>query len=154
MKVTDYLKEDDILLDFDASDKKEAIQKLSLTLEAPPVLPLIRADEGRLEQVILNLLTNAFKFTPQGGTVTIRAKEEESDLLVEIQDTGHGIDKDNQQKIFEAYYRVESSTRRPEGLGLGLALCKTIVEAHGGQIWVESEVGKGSTFSFSIPLSK
>jgi len=129
-------------------------ENLSLVLEMPSVLPSVWADEGRLEQVIMNILTNAFKFTPSGGTVTLRAKDKDASLMVEIQDTGPGIAEENWQKIFEAYYRVESSERRPAGLGLGLALCKTIIEAHKGKIWVESKVGKGSTFSFSIPLSK
>jgi len=127
-------------------------QELSFVLEVPSALPSIWADEGRLEQVIMNILTNAFKFTPREGAVTLRVKERDTALLVEVQDTGSGITKENWHKIFEAYYRVDSGKQRPAGLGLGLALCKTIVEAHGGKIWVESEEGKGSSFSFSIPF--
>jgi len=127
---------------------------VSFILNAPPSLPIFRADEERLKQVIMNILTNAFKWTPQGGTITLGAKEDNSTLLVEIQDTGAGISKRNWRKIFEAYYRIQSKGQRPAGLGLGLALCKTIVEAHGGKIWVDSEKGKGSLFSFTIPLSK
>ena len=125
---------------------------LSLQLEASSSLPSVWADESRLEQVILNLLINAFKWTPKGGKVTLRAKEKDVALIVEVQDTGPGIDKENQQKIFEIYYRVERDRQLLEGLGLGLALCKTILEAHGGKIWVESEKGRGSTFGFSVPL--
>ncbi|MFC2006154.1 PAS domain S-box protein [Chloroflexota bacterium] len=127
---------------------------LSFVLDVPSSIPSVWVDEGRLEQVILNLLTNAFKSSPQGGKVTLRARKKNDTLIVEVQDTGHGIAEENQEKIFEAYYRVESDRQRLDGLGLGLALCKTIVESHGGKIWVESEVGKGSTFSFSIPLSR
>ncbi len=127
-------------------------QGLSFDIEVPSSLPSVWADRGRLEQVIMNILTNAFKFTPQGGTVTLRAKEKDAALMVEVQDTGPGIAKENWQRVFESYYRVESGEQHPTGLGLGLALCKTIVEAHNGKIWVDSEEGKGSTFGFSIPL--
>ncbi|MFC1991729.1 ATP-binding protein [Chloroflexota bacterium] len=129
-------------------------QGLSFVLEVPSALPLVWTDKGRLEQVIMNILTNAFKWTPREGTITLRAKEKDAALMVEVQDTGEGIAKENWKKIFEAYYRVESGEKRPAGLGLGLALCKTIIKAHRGKIWVESKVGKGSTFSFSIPLSR
>ena len=89
---------------------------------------------------------------PQGGKVTLRAKEKDATLIIEAQDTGPGIAKENQRKIFDAYYRVESDRQRLDGLGLGLALYKTIVEAHGGKIWVKSKEGRGSTFGFSLPL--
>ena len=125
---------------------------LSLVLDVPSSLPLIWADEERLGQVILNLLTNSYNWSPEGGEVALRAKEEEATLIVEVEDSGAGIAKRDQQRIFEAYYRGSSKGQRIGGLGLGLALCKAIVEAHGGRIWVESEKGKGSTFSFSIPL--
>ncbi|MCX5999509.1 MAG: ATP-binding protein [Chloroflexi bacterium] len=124
-----------------------------LTLEMPPALPSLWADEERLRQVMLNLVDNAIKFTPQGGTITIRAKEEGPSLMVEVQDTGPGILEKNWQRIFEPYYRVHPDGGRTDGLGLGLALCKTIVTLHEGRIWVESEFGKGSSFYFTIPLS-
>jgi len=127
---------------------------LSLVINVPPSLPSLWGDEIRLEQVILNLLMNAFKWSPAGGKVTLTAKEKDSALVVEVQDEGSGIAKKDQKRIFEAYYRTEIDRQRLDGLGLGLALCRTIVEAHGGKIWVESEKGKGSTFSFSLPLSK
>jgi PAS domain S-box-containing protein len=128
-------------------------RKLSLILDVPSSLPSVWADEGRLEQVISNLLTNAFKWSPEGGKVTLRAREKGATLTVEVQDAGPGIAEENQQKIFDTYYRVESDRQRLNGLGLGLALCKTIIESHGGKIWVESREGKGSTFGFSVPLS-
>ncbi|HEX76072.1 MAG TPA: PAS domain-containing sensor histidine kinase [Dehalococcoidia bacterium] len=127
-------------------------RELSLVLDVPRSLPSVWVDGSRLQQVIVNLLTNAFKWSPQGGKVTLRAKQKNDALIVEVQDMGPGIAKENQQKIFDAYYRVESDRQRLDGLGLGLALCKTIVESHGGKIWVESEKGKGSTFGFSVPL--
>ncbi|MFC1945382.1 ATP-binding protein [Chloroflexota bacterium] len=131
-----------------------SIQEQSFLLDVPSSLPSVWADEGRLEQVITNILANAMKYTPMRGTITLRAKEKDYGLLVEVQDTGSGIAEEHWQKIFETYHRVENGKYRPAGLGLGLALCKAIVDAHGGQIWLESELGKGSTFSFSIPLSR
>jgi len=125
---------------------------ISMVLELPLSLTLVWADKGRLEQVITNLLSNALKFTPKGGKVTLRAKEDNTALIVEIQDTGIGIAKENLRRVFETYYRVEDGKHHTSGLGLGLALCKVIVEAHGGKIWVESEEGKGTTFSFSLPV--
>ena len=127
-------------------------QGQSLLLELPPSLPLVWADESRLRQVVLNLLSNALKFTPEGGKITLRAKRKDSALIVEVQDTGLGIAEADQQRLFEPYHRLESDQEHLSGLGLGLALCKTLVELHGGHIWVESRVGEGSTFSFSVPL--
>jgi signal transduction histidine kinase len=124
----------------------------SLVLELPDSLPLVKADKGRLRQVVLNLLNNAFKFTPGGGNITLRANKKNASLLVEVKDNGPGIDKVEQQHIFEPYHPKEFDGERLSGLGLGLALCKTLVELHGGQIWVKSHLGKGSTFGFSLPL--
>ncbi len=123
----------------------------ALVLELPSSLPLARADEGRLRQVVLNLLNNASKFTPDGGKIVLRAREDGADLVVEVQDTGRGITAEEQQRLFEPYHRLESDREHLSGLGLGLALCKTLVELHGGRIWVQSEAGKGSTFGFSVP---
>jgi len=126
--------------------------KHMLNAELPPSLPIIQADEDRLRQVVLNLLNNAFKFTPSGGSITVRAREEGNALVVEVQDTGRGISKAAQERLFEPYQQLEREKTRLSGLGLGLSLSKKLVELHGGQIWVQSEKGKGSTFSFSIPL--
>ena len=126
---------------------------LSLFLKLPPSLPLVRADEARLRQIVVNLLDNAFKFTPEGGKITVGAKKKGANLIVEVQDTGRGITKEEQQRIFQPYYRLESDREHFGGLGLGLALSKTLVELHGGKIWVKSERGKGSTFGFSLPLT-
>jgi signal transduction histidine kinase len=124
----------------------------SLILELPPSLPLAWADEGRLRQVVLNLLNNAAKFTPEGGKIILRAREDSANLVVEVQDTGRGITGEEQQRLFEPYHRLESDRDHLSGLGLGLALCKTLVELHGGRIWVQSQSGRGSIFGFSVPL--
>jgi len=124
----------------------------SLSLELPSSLPTVSADKERLRQVVLNLLNNAFKFTPAGGEITLKAKEDGANLVVEIQDTGPGISKEDQERLFEPYYRRVSDRERLSGLGLGLALSKQLVELHGGKIWMKSEKGKGSTFGFSLPL--
>ena len=125
----------------------------SLILDLPQSLPLIRADGNRIQQIMLNLLNNAFKFTPSGGIITLRARRSNSTLIVEVQDNGRGMSEEEQQRLFEPYYRVECDRQVLNGLGLGLVLCKTLVELHGGQIWVESHLGEGSTFSFSLPLA-
>jgi len=124
----------------------------SITLNTPPLLPTVYADEGRLYQVIVNLLQNSSKFTPAGGQIILRAREHEGSLLVEVVDSGPGIAEEDQQRLFEPYYRVESNGRRVSGLGLGLTLCKALVEMHGGRIWVNSRLGEGSVFGFSVPL--
>ncbi len=123
-----------------------------LNLKLPISLPPVWVDEDRLRQVVVNLLGNSFKFTPEGGKITLRVKNKDDALIVEVEDTGYGIPVDQQQQLFEAYYRVKSERQTRSGLGLGLALCKMIVELHGGKIWFESQPGKGSTFSFSLPL--
>jgi len=127
-------------------------QGQSLTVDLPASLPLIRADESRLRQILQNLLNNALKFTAGGGEITLRAGEKGAELIVEVQDTGSGIAKQMQERIFDPYYREESDRQRLSGLGLGLALCKKLVKLQGGRIWVKSEKDKGSTFSFSMPL--
>jgi two-component system aerobic respiration control sensor histidine kinase ArcB len=125
----------------------------SLTLELPPSLPRVWADEERLRQVVLNLLINASKFTQEGGKITLRARKQNGSLVVEVEDNGPGIPKEDQGRLFLPYHRRLGDREHLSGLGLGLALCKNIVELHGGDIWVNSEVGKGSTFGFSIPLA-
>lgn len=125
----------------------------SLVVALPPFLPLVWADKERLRQVVLNLLINASKFTPEGGKITLKAKEKDASLVVEIQDTGPGIPEEEQQRLFQPYHRQITDREHLSGLGLGLALCKYLVELHSGKIWVESQVSEGSTFGFSIPLA-
>lgn len=117
-------------------------------------LPPVMVDRERLHRVLSNLLLNATKFTPQGGTITIRGWLEGNDVLISVQDDGIGIPPQEKDKIFERFYQVEDSlTRRHEGIGLGLAIVKGMVELWHGRIWVESELGAGSTFTFTIPQS-
>ena len=123
-------------------------QTLELTL--PPGLPVVRADPARLQQIVTNLLDNALKFTPPGGNIRLGARRKDNDLVVEVRDTGRGISKEEQQSLFQPHQRPKGES--PEGLGLGLALCKMLVELHGGKIWVKSSIGRGSTFGFSLPL--
>ncbi len=126
-------------------------KKQSIILELPRRLPAIEADCSRLEQVLTNLLSNASKFSPEGGTITMRARAKESEVVVEVEDKGSGLSEDEQERIFKPYHRVEQDRQRFPGLGLGLAISKHIVEAHGGRIWVESQLGSGGKFSFSLP---
>jgi len=123
-----------------------------LDVQMPSFLPIVWMDEERFRQVVFNLMDNAFKFTPAGGKITLKAREESDNLVVEVQDTGRGISEENQQFLFEPYRPLESDRERLSGLGLGLSLSKKLVELHGGKIWVKSEKGKGSTFAFSIPI--
>ncbi len=127
-------------------------KKQKLNLDLPDALPIIHGDGQRLEQVVLNLLTNATKFTDEGGNITLRARKRDAELLIEVQDNGIGIAKEQQPRLFKPYSRLSADRQRHPGLGLGLALAKQVVELHGGKIWVDSEPGKGSTFSFSLPL--
>ncbi len=125
-------------------------QKLSINL--PDSLPLIQADGQRLEQVVLNLMTNATKFTQEGGSIFLRARVLDSELVVEVEDNGMGISREAQEKLFKPYSRLNADMKSHPGLGLGLALAKQVIELHSGRIWVESEPGKGSTFAFSLPM--
>jgi signal transduction histidine kinase len=124
----------------------------SLDVQMPFSLPIVWMDEERFRQVVFNLMDNAFKFTPAGGKIILKAREESDNLVVEVQDTGRGISAEDQQLLFEPYRRLEGDRERLSGLGLGLSLSKKLVELHRGKIWVKSEKGKGSTFGFSIPL--
>ncbi len=122
-----------------------------LTTDLPHSLHIIHGDGPRLEQVLLNLMTNAVKFTPRGGSISIKAQEEESGLVISIKDNGIGIAQEEQSRLFKPYSRDSADRQHHPGLGLGLALSKQVVELHGGRIWVESESGSGSTFSFFLP---
>jgi PAS domain S-box-containing protein len=116
-------------------------------------LPETMADGRRLRQVLDNILENAVKYSPEGTEISVLTEIRGNDLLISISDQGRGIDKAEHKKIFERMYRIEQRLQKdPGGLGLGLSLCKALVEGHGGKIWVESKPGKGSTFYFTIPL--
>jgi two-component system, OmpR family, phosphate regulon sensor histidine kinase PhoR len=115
-------------------------------------LPTVTADEGKIVQVLNNLLSNAIKYSPNGGTITIEALEEDQGIRISVSDQGLGIPKDALPKMFQRFYRVEGShTAGIKGTGLGLYLIKHLIDGHGGKIWVESEFGKGSTFSVWLP---
>ncbi len=122
-------------------------------LELPATLPPVQGDAARLRQVVLNLLTNAIKYSPRGGVIRVGARLDEHQVVLWIADQGMGIPPDAHANLFQKFYRVDNAeTRRIGGTGLGLALVKEIVQAHGGEVWVESEVGLGSTFFFSLPV--
>jgi len=125
---------------------------LSLNIAIPSPLPQALADRDRVEQVLVNLIHNAIKFTPPGGKIDISAKTEGNSILVSVADTGVGIPADDLPRIFERFYKVDRA-RTSSGTGLGLAIAKHIIEAHGGRIWAESIEGKGSTFHFTLPLA-
>jgi signal transduction histidine kinase len=114
----------------------------------------IRADERKVKQVLLNLLSNATKFTPEGGRVDVRAAVNDTMLEVSVADTGVGIAPEDQEAVFEEFRQVGTAATKVEGTGLGLALSRKFIELHGGRIWVKSEVGVGSTFTFTLPLSR
>ena len=124
---------------------------LSLSIECPEDLPLVMADANRAQQVVVNLLHNAIKFTPSGGNVAVGAQAQGNFIHFYVRDTGIGIAPEDLPRIFERFYKVDRS-RATSGTGLGLAIARHLVEAHGGKIWVESEPGQGSSFSFTIPI--
>jgi len=125
---------------------------LNLHVDCPPDLPKIRADLPRLEQVLVNLIHNAVKFTPPGGEITLTAAPQGGFICFLVHDTGVGIPGDDLPRIFERFYRVDRS-RTGGGTGLGLSISRHLVEAHGGRIWAESLESRGSTFFFTIPLA-
>ncbi|MGC8837381.1 MAG: GAF domain-containing protein [Anaerolineae bacterium] len=126
---------------------------LRVRVDVPQGLPAVMADRDRITQVVLNLMDNAVRYTPEGGEIAVRVELADEVLLVHVQDTGIGIAPEEQGRIFERFYRSEDArVQETEGTGLGLAIVKSLVEMHGGRVWVESELGKGSTFSFTIPL--
>jgi PAS domain S-box-containing protein len=128
-------------------------QGLTVVDETVAAASAVRGDAQRLEQVVMNLLSNAIKFTPPGGTVTLRTRLEGDHVRVEVADTGVGIPPAEQARIFEAFTQVDMSyTRRAGGSGLGLTISRSLIEAHGGQIGVESEPGGGSTFWFTLAI--
>ena len=129
-------------------------RKQSLDIEIEEGLPAVHVDEGRLEQVLLNLATNSSKFTPDGGKLKIEAVRNGDWCQVSVIDNGIGIKKEDQERIFEPFCWLDNPlTKEKSGTGLGLALVETIVEKYGGQIWVESEYRKGSRFTFTLPLA-
>jgi len=112
----------------------------------------VRADERKIRQVVLNLLSNAIKFTPEGGRIEVGAAPKDGLVQVSVSDTGVGIAPDDHEAVFEEFRQVGTAEKKAEGTGLGLTLCRKFIELHGGRIWVKSQVGVGSTFTFTIPV--
>ncbi len=137
---------------FDRLNMQAERAGLLLSINCPDDLPQMTADAFRLQQVIVNLIHNAIKFTPEGGKVMVSAVVEDQYIKFSVSDTGKGISSSDLPRIFERFYKVDRS-RSSSGTGLGLAIARHTVEAHNGKIWAESTVGKGSTFSFNIPLA-
>ena len=122
-----------------------------VALDADPEVDVVDGDERRIKQVIFNLLSNAVKFTPTGGEVDVSTTRVNGEVRVSVADTGPGIAPEDRERIFEEFQQTETGVGQREGTGLGLALSKRFVELHGGRIWLESEVGHGSTFTFALP---
>lgn len=122
--------------------------------EIPADLPIIAIDPERLGQVVGNLLSNAIRYTPAGGSITVRAGTEQSNLWIEVTDTGIGIPAEEQSKVFDPFFRSSAHTRFPQGMGLGLPIARDIVTAHGGMLTVTSQVGQGTTFRVMLPIEE
>lgn len=140
-----------------ARNAVERVRRQSSThrfvVSVPPGLPAVHADPVRLDRILYNLLTNAIKYSPEGGKIRVFARRDSDYLVVGVGDQGVGISKDDQARLFAPFQRLEAGRLgNVKGIGLGLLVCRRLVEAHGGRIWVESEEGKGSTFFFTLPL--
>src|SRR5215217_7881822 len=122
-----------------------------LTITVEPNLPLLRFDYVQIAQVLVNLIENAFKYTPDGTTIAVAAHQIPGAIAISVHDDGPGIPREHQLRLFDKFYRANAATAAP-GAGIGLAISKGLVEAHGGRIWVESEPGSGTTFRFTLPL--
>jgi two-component system, NtrC family, sensor kinase len=135
---------------------RERAERRSITLQTSidERLGEVRADERKIRQVVLNLLSNAIKFTPEGGRIEVAAVPRDGSVEVSVSDTGVGIAPEDQEKVFEEFQQVGTAAKKVEGTGLGLTLCRKFVELHGGKIWVKSELGAGSIFTFTIPLRR
>ncbi|MFC4767132.1 sensor histidine kinase [Effusibacillus consociatus] len=128
---------------------------ISLSFSTGQIIPVLNIDQERINQVMHNLLSNAIRHTPNGGRIVVDIKEDKKHgVIVSVQDSGTGIPEEELESIFERFYRVDRSrSRKTGGTGLGLAIVKQLVELHGGKVWVESQLGQGSRFSFSLPLT-
>jgi two-component system phosphate regulon sensor histidine kinase PhoR len=129
-------------------------QGLRIVLDLPERLPAVRGDEDRLGQVLINLLHNAVKFSPDGGEIVVGVRQVEGEVRVWVRDPGIGVSAADQTRVFERFYKADRARVRGRGgTGLGLSIARHVVESHGGRIWVESEEGEGSTFTFAIPIA-
>ncbi|MBI3738574.1 MAG: HAMP domain-containing histidine kinase, partial [Chloroflexi bacterium] len=147
----------DILERITSALQMQAVQKhVAFNLELPNNMPrALEADQTLLYQAVYNLVENAIKYTPENGRVTVRARGGNDHLIFEIEDTGIGIDPEDQPRLFEKFYRgKQREARAQHGSGLGLAIVHSIAERHGGRVWVESKMGRGSTFYLLVPLAQ
>jgi len=148
---------DDVRIDRIAARSVERFQaqtkKHHLEMQFPPDFPVVRGDEQRLLQVFDNLIGNAIKYSPDGGDIILQGHVMGDQILIQIRDQGVGLAPDDQAKVFDRFYRVDGTlSRKTQGTGLGLYLARQLVRAHGGDLGVESQLGKGSTFYFTLPL--
>ncbi len=132
--------------------ERATLHGIAVTVQIADDIAIIDADERRFKQVVLNLISNAVKFTPDGGSVSVHARRDGSDLVVTVTDTGIGVPPEERERIFESFQQGRRGASKEEGTGLGLTLSRRIVELFGGRMWLDSEVGAGSVFSFSIPV--
>jgi signal transduction histidine kinase len=153
LALTDYSLKNVVQTVFSAVEPLASEKKLAFKVEVAPDMPTGHGDERRLTQVLLNLVGNAIKFT-DAGEVVIKASQTDASFNIAVCDTGPGISAADQAKLFQEFQQADNSiTRKKGGTGLGLAISKRIVEMHGGKIWLESTVGRGSTFLFTIPVT-
>ncbi len=137
----------------ETAQRRATEKDLRISVNMPQRLPDIAGDRRRLAEVLQNLLDNAIQYTLPGGQIMVSAETGEDEVILTVSDTGIGIPKADQPRIFERFYRVDvARSREAGGTGLGLAIAKHLVDVHGGRLWVESEVGQGSQFHFSVPV--
>jgi signal transduction histidine kinase len=135
----------------DVMNSKAIEQDLQIRIEVSESLPLLEADQDKIKQVLLNLISNAVKYNRPGGSITLRAETSENDMVITVQDTGVGIPEEAMSHLFEKFYRVREHEPKAAGTGLGLSICKQIVQGHGGRIEVKSKVGVGTVFMIILP---
>jgi len=138
----------------DVRQTKAEVEGITISTDLPKKLPRVKIDTHRINQVLLNLIDNAITHTPKGGVITITAIKLDKWLEIAVEDSGKGIPAEDLPNVFERFYRVDKSRARATGgVGLGLAIAKSLVEAHGGKIGVQSQEGKGSRFYFTLPIA-
>lgn len=138
-----------------AMQGRAAEKGLALRADVPPALPAVMADPDRVAQILTNLVANACQYTPPGGEITVSACAYDAMVRISVQDTGIGIAPHDQEKIFDRFFRADDPVvQETPGTGLGLPIVKSLVEMHGGEVWTESELGKGSTFAFTLPTAE
>ncbi len=135
--------------------RERAVRRgIALNTNIDERLGQVQADERKIRQVVLNLLSNAIKFTPEGGWIEVAAAPKDGSVEVSVRDTGGGIAPADQEAVFEEFRQVGTAEKKAEGTGLGLTLCRKFIELHGGRIWVKSQLGQGTTFTFTIPVRR